>query len=109
MAQPGMTRLVAVTEVDVGCKGRREQVHVTELRLAQNMNGLLIYRGIGSVSHKCGDTRPLTAQVEVRIPAQHAYQDQSGVLHSPAINAQGSCTASTGWLNQAGCRILALQ
>ena len=100
---------MAVTEVDVGCKGRREQVEVVELRLAQNMNGLLTYRGIGSVSHKCGDVRQLTAQVQVVIPAQYAYQDQSGVLYSPALNAQASCTASTGWANQAGCRILTLR
>jgi hypothetical protein len=102
-------RAEAVIQIQVGCKGRTEQMTVSNLLLSQDTGAAMIFRGSASIGHKCGNNGSLNATVEVVVPRMHARRDAQGYLLSPVVNAQVNCSGSTSWAGQTTCQLLQLK
>lgn len=85
--------------VAVGCKNRVENVTLPNFILSEDRGSFLVFRSSVRVPHKCGETRHIGADASIVISRKNARMDASGVLYTPAVNAQIYCEGRTWWLN----------
>lgn len=94
---PGGNPVKMVAQVNVGCKGRVDDVTLENFMLVQDSGGWMTFRASKTHQHKCGDVRSVITEASISLSRWDARVSRNGVLLAPAVNAQIQCDARTGW------------